>query len=312
MRVLLAGGAGCLGSVTAEHLVAAGHDVVILDNLVSGEVDNLAGIRDEVAFIKADICDSSAYAEAVGRLDAIIHFAFPTPLCTRDLALQFYDTAARGTANLLSLALRDDAYFIYGSSISVYGLQRYTPIDEQHPTDPFLLYGANKLHGEVLTKVFGQTYGLTYSVLRYTDLYGLRDKRRNAVNAFLAATLADQRLRIFGGGKQRRTLTYAGDAGLATAKVLQHRPRNAVLNVGAEDAVTIRDLAALVRSRYRPNGEIEDVESPQDFRDYVFDSRRLADEIGPLEWTALEDGLDIRMNELQRLYSLKARPIGPA
>jgi hypothetical protein len=82
--------------------------------------------------------------------------------------------------------------------------------------------------------------------------------------------------------------------------------------VGAEDAVTIRDLAALVRSRYRPNGEIEDVESPQDFRDYVFDSRRLADEIGPLEWTALEDGLDIRMNELQRLYSLKARPIGPA
>ena len=300
MRVLIAGGAGCLGSFTSEQLVAAGHDVVVVDSLISGDRSNLAQVIDKIAFIEADICDAGAYESAVGRIDAVIHLAFPTPLCTRDPAHQFHDTAGRGTANLLDLARRDGAYFIYGSSISVYGVQQYTPIDELHPTEPMLIYGANKLHGEVLTNVFGRTYGVDYAVLRYSDLYGPRDRRRNAVNAFIEAALSGQSLKIFGGGQQKRTLTYFADAGEATLMALETRPSNAVFNIAAPEAISVLDLAEMVRSRYRPEIETEAVSSANDPRDYVFDARRFADQVGRPAWTSLEQGLDARFEYSKR------------
>lgn len=291
MRILLSGGAGCLGCVTAELLLDAGHEVIVIDDLSSGERTNLDGVLDRITFIEADICDRNAYFPRSGGLDAVIHLAFPTPLCTRDLDKQYYDTAARGTANLLELALGQGAYFVYGSSISVYGVQRRLPIDEDHPTDPILLYGANKLHGETLCRVFGATYGLDYVMLRYSDFYGPADKRANAINAFLTAARDGGRIEIRGGGEQERSYTFVCDAALATVRALERRPHQKVLNVATDTAVSINELAGLVRDGFAPEIEIVRIPGDPDVRHYVFDNTRFAAEVGTVSWTPLAQGL---------------------
>lgn len=291
MRVLVAGGAGCLGSFTAEALVDAGHDVVVVDNLLSGEIENLGAVLDRISFIEADICDKDEYFTAVGKIDVVIHLAFPTPLCTRDLHTQFYGIAGTGTANLLELALGHGAYFIYGSSISVYGIQTYSPIDEIHPTEPILLYGASKLYGEHLTHVFGRTYGLRYASLRYADLYGPRDKRANAINTFLGAAIADRSVEIRGGGRQVRSYTHVRDAARATLLTVERRPHAGTFIVSTDESISINDLALKIKRKLNPGLQIEQVAGPADDRSYVFDIRKFIDTVGQVRWMPLEAGL---------------------
>jgi UDP-glucose 4-epimerase len=241
--------------------------------------------------VEADICREEDYVSRIGKPDAIVHLAFPTPLCTRDLANQFYQTASIGTANLLGLALKSGAYFIYGSSISVYGVQEYLPIDERHPTFPMLLYGANKLHGENLCRVFGETYGLEYVILRYSDLYGPRDKRINAINNFLTATLTNQSVALRGGGKQRRTYTFVADAALATLLTIDVRPSGQVLNVACNQSISIAELVMAIKQHFNPGLMVQDHPSEQDGRDYVFDNTKFSVAVGKTGWTPLQEGL---------------------
>jgi nucleoside-diphosphate-sugar epimerase len=291
VRVLLAGGAGFLGSWVADELVANDHEVVVLDNLISGDRRNIEAVAGVVEIVEADIRDAERLRSIAGPFDCVVHLAFPTPLCTRDPAMQFHDIAGLGTANLLDLAMRNEAWFLYGSSISVYGRQTVIPITEAAPAMPMLVYGANKLLGETLCAAYHQMYDLRYRALRLSDLYGPRDRRSAAIPNFLKAAQGGGEIRISGGGDQRRTYTFVRDAAAAIRMALAGEPAEEILNVAAPHAVSISALAEQVRDELALSVNIVHESGPADPRDYVFSAEKFRTEIGEVPWTSLDDGL---------------------
>ena len=297
MRIVVAGGAGLIGSRTVRILADGGHDVVVIDNFLTGLPENLEDLADRITLLECDICQKDTYEAAVGSFDALYHLAFPTPLCTRDLARQFYQTGSLGTANLLELCLKQNAYFLYGSSVAVYGMQRRLPIDEEHPTIPMLLYGANKLHGEQLCRSFHQTYGLRYGMLRIANTYGPKDKRRDAIQIFIDNCRAGEAMRIRGGGQQRRSFTFARDVAVASAMALEAQPENETLNVATGETTTVIELAEAVRASGWPDGKIIFEDGGDDPRDYIFSCDRFSKQIGSVQFTPLAEGLRSTIEE---------------
>lgn len=297
MRIVVAGGAGLIGSRTVRMLVDGGHDVVVIDNFLTGLRENIEDLHGRITLLEADICHKSAYESSIGSFDALYHLAFPTPLCTRDRAHQYYEIASLGTANLLELCLDQDAYFLYGSSVAVYGLQRAAPIDENHSTIPLLVYGANKLHGEQLCRSFHDVYGLRYSTLRIANTYGPKDKRRDAIQIFIDNCRASQPMRIRGGGQQRRSFTFAQDVAAASVMALEKQPNCETLNVATSEITSIIELADAVRASGWPQAEVIFEEGGDDPRDYVFSNEKFSKQIGPVSYTSLSEGLRTTIHE---------------
>jgi UDP-glucose 4-epimerase len=291
MRVLVAGGAGFIGSWTVQALLERGHQVTVLDNLISGQRGNLSTVAENLEFLDVDIRDHDAVMNLAGPLDSIVHLAFPTPLCNREIDKQFHDIASTGTANLLELALARDAYLVYGSSISVYGRQEILPISEDNPVAPMLVYGANKLLGEYLCSAFSQVNDLRWSALRISDAYGPRDRRSNAVNNFLAAARQKDAIHIKGSGDQKRSYTYVSDIAKAISMVVERPLDNEVANVTTDEAVSINQLAQFVKEDYCPELEITHDNTVSDSRDYVFSNKKFTNLAGLINWTPLRQGL---------------------
>jgi UDP-glucose 4-epimerase len=293
MRVLVAGAAGFIGSWTVQDLLESGHEVVALDNFKSGRKENLSSVANQIEILDVDIRDTDSIRKISGPLDVIVHLAFPTPLCDRNFDRQFYDVASTGTANLLELSHIHDAYFVYGSSISVYGRQIDLPISETNNASPMLVYGANKLHGELLCSAFSQINGLSWSALRISDTYGPRDTRINAINNFLAAARENKAIHIKGTGAQYRSFSYVADIARAITMAAEKRLENEIVNVSTDQAVSILELAEMISEEFAPDLTIELDSGKLDARDYVFSNSKFSRLIGPIDWTPLRDGLKL-------------------
>lgn len=290
MKVAVTGGAGFVGSHVCERLVADGHSVVVVDSLISGLADNLDGVVERLIVLELDITDS-AFSKAVPRdVDCIVHLAFPTPLCTRDRACQFHAVASIGTAQVLDWALAANAKVLYGSSISVYGIPQVLPVTDEHPVNPMLVYGANKLHGEMLCRTYHEMYGLEFEILRISDVFGPRDGRANAINNFISAAISGNSLRLKGEGKQRRSYTYVSDIADVIVELAGQSPSNESLNIAGPNAYSIRDVLESVGRVVGTELEIE-VEPGADPRDYVIGTERLNVRLPGKSFTDLSEAL---------------------
>jgi len=132
-KILVTGGAGFLGSHLCETLVKAGAKVTIIDQLFTGKKENLKVLANKAKIVYGDILDQSLVQKTAENAQIIIHTAFPMAACDRDLCNQHIEIGTVGLFNLLKAAHENQAQFVYASSISVYGEQQYTPIDEKHP-----------------------------------------------------------------------------------------------------------------------------------------------------------------------------------
>jgi len=290
MKVAVTGGAGFVGSHVCDRLVADGHAVVVVDSLISGSAENLEGVVEQVTHLNVDIADP-VFSKAVPTdVDCIVHLAFPTPLCTRDRARQFHEVASTGTAQVLDWALASNAKVLYGSSISVYGIPQYLPLTDEHPVNPMLVYGANKLHGEMLCKTYHEMYGLEFEVLRISDVFGPRDCRTNAINNFILAAMSRSSVRLKGEGKQRRSYTYVTDIADMIAELAGQSPSNDSLNLAGPNAYSIRDVLETVGRVVGTELEIE-VEPGTDPRDYVIGAERLNARLPEHSFTDLPEAL---------------------
>ena len=246
MRILVTGGAGFIGSHVAEAFLAAGHEVAIVDNLSTGQLQNLPkGAR----FLEADLVDR-AVAEFVAefRPDVIDHHAAHADVfeSVRE-PLNDARINVLGTVALLDAAVKAQVrkVIFISSGGAIYGNPEYTPCREDHPARPVSPYAASKLAGEEYLRMFGRTYGLDYTILRYPNIYGPRQhpytEEGQVVALFARLMLAGRRPTIFGDGEQARDFVFVRDVADANLRALE-RGSGHVLNLGTGSWVTVNQL----------------------------------------------------------------------
>jgi len=257
VRFLITGGAGFIGSHLVEHLVAAGHDVTVLDDLSSGSRANLAAVRRQIRFIRGSVTDLTTCRRAAAGVDCVLHHAAVTSVQRSvDEPLVTHQVNATGTLNVL-LAAREKGVrrLVYAGSTSAYGNPDTLPNSEEHVTRPLSPYAASKLAGEEYCVAFHATYGLETVVLRYFNIFGPRQDPNSqyaaVVPRFITTALAGERPTIFGDGGQTRDFVYIANivhANLLAARAPAAGVVGQVFNVGCGKGVSVNQLWEHIRT----------------------------------------------------------------
>lgn len=253
MRILVTGGAGFIGSHVVDRYVADGHSVIVVDNLSTGRRTNLN--PQIAAFYEVDIQDAARIDTifAAHQPDAVSHqAALANVRESIDEPLRYAATNLLGSIVLLEAARRHGCqHFVYASTGgAVYGEPQFLPVTEDHPVNPLDPYGASKHAVEHYLYSYQHNFGLTYTILRYPNVYGPRQDpfgEAGVVAIFSAAMLAGRPVTINGNGEQQRDFLYVGDVAEANALALTRRA-NGIYNLGTGVGTTINQLFADLKS----------------------------------------------------------------
>jgi len=214
MRYLVTGGAGFIGSNIVDELVRRNHEVVVLDDLSTGQNANLADVGQRIDFHAESITDLSAVQAACRGVDFVLHLAARTsvPKSVAD-PLETNRINIEGTLNVL-VAARDAHVrrVVYAASSSAYGETPTLPKTEHMPPEPISPYGVTKYTGELYAQVFGRVYGLENVSVRYFNVFGPRQdptsQYSGVLSRFILAILKHEPIVIYGDGEQSRDFTY--------------------------------------------------------------------------------------------------------
>ena len=259
MRILVTGGAGFIGSHLVENLLAAGHNVVILDDFNDFydpriKHANIAAFANDVTVCHADLRDPESVRGMFRRekLDAIAHLAARAGV--RPSIQQprlYYDTNVIGTLHLLEAARATGVErFIFASSSSVYGASKTVPFSEdQHLIQILSPYGATKIAGEFLCSSYSHLYQMRVVALRYFTVYGPRQRPDLAIHQFSRRIHTGQPIDQFGDGSTRRDYTYVDDVIQGTMAALEYNgPLYDVFNLGESETIQLRDLISAIEN----------------------------------------------------------------
>ena len=296
---VVTGGAGFIGSELVRQLIAAGSPVVVIDNLVNGKRENLAGVHGRLTLLEYDIRDVSAYAPILREADVVYHLACLGVRHSVHSPLDNHDVNATGTLQLLEASRAAGVpKFVYVSSSEVYGTAQRVPMTEDHPAFPSTVYGGSKLAGEAYARAYHRTYGFPTVVVRPFNTYGPRCHHEGdsgeVIPKFMLRCLADRPMVIFGDGTQTRDFTYVSDS--ARGIILAGTTAEAVgrtLNLGSGFELSINDLARTVAEiTERPAAEVvHDEARPGDVLRLYADMSQARSLLGYEPQVPLEQGL---------------------
>jgi len=257
MRILVTGGAGFIGSHLVEKLLAAGHEVAILDDFndfydPQVKHDNIAAVSKDTAIHHVDLRDDAAARNVFHRekFETIVHLAARAGVRPSIQYPQlYYDTNVSGTLHLLDAArVTGVERFIFASSSSVYGISKTVPFSEdQHLTQILSPYAATKIAGEFLCSTFSHLYQMRVVALRYFTVYGPRQRPDLAIHQFTRRIYAGQPIDQFGDGTTRRDYTYIDDVIQGTMAALDYdgSPFD-IFNLGESETIQLKDLIAAI------------------------------------------------------------------
>ncbi|HOG76638.1 MAG TPA: SDR family oxidoreductase [Anaerolineaceae bacterium] len=257
MRVVLTGAAGFLGSHLADRLIHEGHEVVGLDNFVTGDEANIAHLRSSGSFqlIRQDV---STFIDIPEDLDYVLHFASPaspnpaSPFGYPNLPIQTLKAGALGTLNTLGLAKAHKARYLLASTSEVYGDPQIHPQAESYwgncdPIGPRSVYDEAKRFAEALTMAYQRFHNLNTRIVRIFNTFGPRmrlDDGRVVPN-FIQQALLGEPLTIYGSGQQTRSFCYVSDLVEGIYRLMlsdEHEP----VNLGNPNEISIREFALLI------------------------------------------------------------------
>jgi len=249
MRTLVTGGAGFLGSHMCDKLIGEGHFVICMDNLITGDMDNIAHLfgNNNFKFIKHDVTE---YIYAEGELDYVVHFASPaSPIDYLELPIQTLKVGSLGTHKALGLAKAKKAKFLLASTSECYGDPLVHPQSENYwgnvnPVGPRGVYDEAKRFAEALTMAYHRYHGIETRIVRIFNTYGPRMRLGDgrALPAFMCQALREEEISVFGDGMQTRSFCYVSDLVEGVYRLLLSDEPLPV-NLGNPDEITILDFA---------------------------------------------------------------------
>lgn len=270
MRVLITGGAGFLGSHLTDRFLADGHDVVGLDNFITGHPDNIAHLASDqrYEFVQHNI---STYTYVKGKLDGVLHFASPaSPIDYLELPIPTLKVGALGTHNALGLAKEKGARFFLASTSEVYGDPLVHPQPETYwgnvnPVGPRGVYDESKRFAEALTMAYHRYHGLDTRIVRIFNTYGPRMRPRDGrvVSNFIVQALRNEPITIYGNGTQTRSFCYVSDEVEGIYRLFMKGDSDPT-NIGNPDEYTVRELAEMVRDLTKTTAPLVERPLPED------------------------------------------------
>jgi dTDP-glucose 4,6-dehydratase len=267
---VVTGGAGFLGSHLSDRLLAEGHRVIAVDNLITGNTDNIAHLagNQQFSFIHHNI---TQFIYLAGPIDYVFHFASPaSPIDYLELPIQTLKVGSLGTHNALGLAKAKGAKFLLASTSECYGDPLQHPQTEDYwgnvnPIGPRGVYDEAKRFAEAMTMAYHRYHKIDTKIVRIFNTYGPRMRLRDGrvVPAFIGQALRSEPLTVFGDGKQTRSFCYVSDLIDGIYRLSQseyHEP----VNIGNPTEFTILEFAQLVLKLLGSNNEIVYRPLPQD------------------------------------------------
>ena len=271
MRILITGGAGFIGSHLCDRLLAEGHQVIAMDNLITGStrnIEHLAG-NDNFRFIKHDVTE---YIYVEGHLDAILHLAsLPSPVDYLEEPIKTLKVGALGTHKALGLARAKRARFLLASTSEVYGDPLVHPQSESYwgnvnPVGPRGVYDESKRFAEALTMAYHRAHGIDTRIARIFNTYGPRMRLDDGrvVPKFVRQALLGEPLTVYDDGSRTRSFCYSSDMVEGLYRLLLSDETDPV-NLGNPHEMTILEFARLILDLTGSRSPIEFVR-PKDMR----------------------------------------------
>jgi dTDP-glucose 4,6-dehydratase len=261
-RVLVTGGAGFIGSHLCERFLEEGHEVVCVDNLLTGDRDNIAHLfsNRRFSFLEQNITN---YVYVSGPLDAIMHFASPaSPVDYLELPIQTLKVGSLGTHNALGLAKAKGARILVASTSEVYGDPLVHPQKESYwgnvnPVGPRGVYDEAKRFLEAMTMAYMRTHGVETRIARIFNTYGPRMRMRDGrvVPNFMCQAIRGEPLTVYGDGKQTRSFCYVSDLVEGLTRLLWSDEKEPT-NLGNPAEMTIMDFAVRIKALAGSKSEI--------------------------------------------------------
>ena len=325
MRYVISGAAGFIGSHLCDRLLAAGHEVIALDNFITGQHQNIDHLLSNPGFhfIECDVCHPlEPVLMNSGAVDRVFHLAsLASPVDYLNHPLETLESGSTGTRNMLELARKHNARFLLTSTSECYGDPLEHPQSETYwgnvnPVGFRSCYDESKRYAEALTMAFHRVYGLKSNIARIFNTYGprmaLNDGR--VVPAFIDQALRGASLTVFGDGSQTRSFCYVSDLVEGLLR-LSESDENYPVNLGNPAEMSIMEFANTIRARFGSHLKIDERPLPSDDpkvrRPDISKARRL------LNWepkVTLEDGLKVTIEYFQNLTATQeeqaAEPVG--
>jgi len=269
-RALITGGAGFLGSHLCDLFLARGHEVICVDNFLTGSPENIKHLfgRDDFSFIKHDVTN---YIYVEGPVDYVLHFASPaSPIDYLEKPIQTLKVGSLGTHKTLGLAKDKKARYLIASTSEVYGDPLVHPQKEDYwgnvnPVGPRGVYDEAKRFAEAMTMAYHRTHGVETRIVRIFNTYGERMRLNDGrvVPAFISQALRNEPLTVFGDGSQTRSFCYVSDLVDGIYRLLMSDEANPT-NIGNPAEMTVLQFAETIKRLVGTDAPIEFLPLPTD------------------------------------------------
>lgn len=270
MRVVITGGAGFLGSHLCDRFLSEGHEVICLDNLVTGKIENIEHLfgKQGFRFIQYDVTE---YIHVPGPVDAVLHFASPaSPTDYLRFPIQTLKVGALGTHKALGLAKEKKATFLLASTSEVYGDPLIHPQPESYwgnvnPIGPRGVYDEAKRFAEALTMAYHRYHGLDTRIARIFNTYGprMRIDDGRVIPTFVSQVLRGEPITCYGDGRQTRSFCYVSDLIEGICRLLKSQYFEPV-NLGNPEEISILEFAQVVQKVFKREVGIRFLPLPED------------------------------------------------
>ncbi len=308
MKILVTGGAGFIGSNIVDRLTKEGHEVVVIDNLSTGKLENL---NKKAKFYKLDI--GSPQTKAVfnkEKFDVVYHKAAQIDV-QKSINDPIFDGDVNilGTINILEACKETNVKkIIYASSAAVYGEPQYLGIDEKHQINPSSYYGISKYTPENYIKTYSKYYDLSYTILRYANVFGIKQDPKGeggVIAIFMDKFFKGEAPTIYGNGSATRDFIYIEDVIDANIKAL-YKGNGDVFNIGTGKATSIKELYHMMKKLMKSDIGVQyGPDRKGDIKESYFNVGKATEKLGWIPTYNIVEGLDKTINHYKPRESLK-------